>query len=174
MAIKGNKSNDVISKMDLFDWIDFIGKMKSEGYILKDISENLKLSKDTISRYNKIMSSFTPANLNLYKTHQKGRGEFNSPNGEFNEGWFRCSGLYFLNETYQLKFFVNFKKDKFKWNKAKVQSETAKLKLWQELTEIAKEKLSNIDDDLKTVIELIENDNFQSSSAATLERTEIA
>ena len=160
IAIKNNLDEDTYSKMDLFDWLDIIKKMKDEGFKQIEIADKLVWSKDMVNLYLKLQKKISTDFLFLCRTSQKGRVDFKSTAVDFTEGWFRDSGLYDLSEEYQLKFFELFKASKFKWDKSKVQRETAKLKLWQEFILIAKDKLVN-QDNLESLVEMIENDNFK-------------
>jgi site-specific DNA-methyltransferase (adenine-specific) len=164
IAVNNNLDEDTYSKMDLFDWLDIISKMKDEGYKLKKIAEKLNFSEQTIKYYNSLLKKVSTI-LDLTKESQEGREtkKFTVETFNFTERWFRDSGLYDLTSDYQLKFFESFKESKFKWNKNKVQQETAKLKLWQEFIKISKAKLVN-ENDLTIVIELIENNNFKTEN----------
>jgi hypothetical protein len=119
--------------MDLFDWIDIVSKLKSEGFTLKDIGDKLSWSEDIIKRYSSLLTKVTNI-LNLCKKYQSGRVTEKVSTGHFNftERWFRDSGLYDLTNKYQSKLIESFISDKFNWNKSKVQSEASKYKRWQE------------------------------------------
>jgi len=58
-----------------------------------------------------ITKNISPKVLEIAKGKQKGRGDESSPSADFNftERWFRDSGLYDLNETYQEAFMETFK-----------------------------------------------------------------
>jgi predicted transcriptional regulator len=127
LAAKGNKSNDVVSKMDLFDWLDFIRMGKEEGKTLKEIADSLGWSETNVKNYSVLINKVTII-LNLCREFQEDRVTEKVPMVTFNftERFFRDSGLYDLASDYQLKFFEKFKSDGFKWNKSKVQTETSK------------------------------------------------
>ena len=106
----------------------------AEGMTQREIGELLDWGKNNTSNYSILLEKVSPRFLDLSKAHQIGRGDSNSPRVDgfsFTEGWFRTSGLYDLNEEFQLLFFDKFKADNFNWNKSKVQQITAKFKLWQ-------------------------------------------
>lgn len=161
LAIEANQDEDVYASMDLFDWLDIIRKLKEDGYQYQEIGNKIGWNEGQIKKYSMLLSK-VPTVLNLCKQHQIGRGTKKVPRGtfDFTEYWFRTSGLYNLCETYQLKLINAFIADKFNWNKSKVQSEASKYKQWQEFIEIAEEKLGN-EDDIDTIIELIENNTFK-------------
>jgi len=118
-------NEDTYAPMDLFDWLDVIGKLKGEGLALKEIGQKLGWSKDMVSLYFKLIDKVSTTILKLCKSHQSGRVDKGSTKVEnnFTERWFRDSGLYDLNESYQEKLINAFISDKFNWNKSKVQSE---------------------------------------------------
>lgn len=165
LAVKGNADEDTYSPMDLFDWIELISSMKDEGYNQTNIGEKIGWGKNKVSYYNQLLEHISPKILKVVKKHQLGRGEHNSPNGEFDftEGWFRNSGLYDLNEKYQGRLMDDFIQDKFNWNSGKVKRESAKYKMWMEFIETAKNKLVD-QSDLEEVIGLIESGTFRSES----------
>jgi len=144
-----------------FDWLDIIKRLRNEGLIQKEIGEKIGWTRTKIADFNRIIESIVADVLDLCKKHQIGRVTQNVAIAtfDFSEGWFRNSGLYDLNEKYQLKCIQRFIQDKCKWKKAILQRETKKYKNWQEFIEIAKEKLVN-EDKLEKLIELIENNCF--------------
>ena len=164
MSERLNAGNDTYAKKDLFDMLYKIQKMKDEGLTQREISEILRWGKDNTSRYSILVEKISPKFLEKSKTVQINRCETDSPRGEkfdFTEGWFRDSGLYGLDEEYQLLFFEKFKGDKFNWSKQKVQQMTAQYKLWQEMTAIAEDRLV----DSAEIIKLIKKGTF-----STMER----
>jgi len=58
-----------------------------------------------------ITKNISPKVLEIAKGKQKGRADYESAMADFNftERWFRDSGLYDLNETYQEAFMETFK-----------------------------------------------------------------
>ncbi len=161
LAVKANMDEDTYAPMDLFDWIDCIAKLKYEGKTIKEISVHLGWSESKVMQYSALISNLTQI-LYKCKIHQKGRvrEELTNATFDFTEGWFRTSGLYELYPAYQQRLIESFIADKFNWNKTKVQSESAKYKLWQDMTVIAENKLLN-SADLSIVITLIENNTFK-------------
>jgi transcriptional regulator with XRE-family HTH domain len=134
LAIRNNKGEDTYAPMDLFDWLDFIKMGKESGLTQQQISEQIGWSRSKVADYLRINDDVGNI-LDLMKLHQEGRPTKNVglPTFDFNETWFRHSGIYDLSNSYQLKFFEKFKSDNFKWNKSKVQQETAKLYIHQEV-----------------------------------------
>src|SRR5690606_12954160 len=112
-----------------------------------------------------LLNNVSPQILQVAKSYQNGRGGDKSPFGgvDFTEGWFRESGLYDLKPDYQLKVMKWFVESKRRKTNDQVKRETAKYRMWQEWAKIAEEKLVN-QDDLETVIRLIENNSFRTES----------
>lgn len=161
LAVKGNEDENTYSPMDLFDWIELIGRMMDEGLTQKEIGNKIGWSHQKVSQINNITNNSTHI-LEKIKLHQVGRVDKDSTLVEFNftEGWFRESGLYKLSDIYQEKLINDFIADKCSWNNNKVKSESAKYRLWQEFINTAKNKLVN-QNDLKEVINLIESGTFR-------------
>ena len=161
LAVKSNSMEDVYSKMDLFDWLDIIEKMKDEGYKQNEIKNILKCSQDYIQRISTLSLKMTDEILKKFKDIERGFVKLKVDAVSFSEYWFRESGLYKLNNEYQEYFYNEIINDKVNINNKKmIKNLSAKLMLWQDLIEIAKEKLVN-EDDFKSLVDLIENDNFK-------------
>lgn len=160
LAVKGNEDENTYSPMDLFDWIELIGKMRSEGLTQQEIGNKIGWGRTKVANYLAVIDGIVTPIIKLTKTIQEGRVTTNVTFVTFNftESWFR--NLYGLQEKYQEKLINNFIQDKCNWNNNKVKSESAKYKLWQEFIEVAKNKLVN-QKDLEDVISLIENGTFK-------------
>lgn len=160
LAVKGNQDENTYSPMDLFDWIELIGKMRSEGLTQQEIGNKIGWGRTKVANYLAVIDGIVTPIIKLTKTIQEGRVTTNVTNVTFNftESWFR--NLYGLQEKYQEKLINNFIQDKCNWNNNKVKSESAKYKLWQEFISLAKDKLVN-QKDLEDVISLIENGTFK-------------
>ena len=104
--------------MDLFDWVELISKMRDESLTQQEIADKIGWGKNKVSYYNQLLENVSPKILKVVKKHQLGRGERNSPNGEFDftEGWFRNSGLYDLNEKYQERLMVEINDPADHWS----------------------------------------------------------
>ena len=152
-----NLSNDTYAKQDLFDVLYKIGRLKDEGKTNFEIAEILCWSESKAMQYSALFKNLTPI-LSECKLHQFGRvrDELTSVSFDFTEGWFRTSGLYDLNEEFQLLFFEKFKADGFNWNKTKVQQMTTKFSLWQRMIEAAQTAL----EDPQDIINLIKSGTF--------------
>ena len=110
LAEQLNTSNDTYAKQDLFDVLYKIEKLKKDNLSQREIGSMLEWGKDNISRYSILINNISPSFLERAKQSQSGRGESVSPTGyNFTERWFRDSGLYDLNEEFQLLFFEKFK-----------------------------------------------------------------
>lgn len=162
LAVQANVDEDTYAPMDLFDYIQCIKKLKNEGFTQQQIGEKIGWSRENVKNYNKIIESIGTDILNLCLNRQSGRvpkkGTFVP--FDFSEGWFRSSGLYDLCDKYQIKLIEQFLTDKCNWNTSKVQSESAKYKLWQDMAVVAENKLMN-SEDVPMVIKLIENGIFK-------------
>ena len=160
LAVKGNEDENTYSPMDLFDWIELIGKMRSEGLTQQEIGNKIGWGRTKVANYLAVIDGIVTPIIKLTKTIQEGRVTTNVTFVTFNftESWFR--NLYGLQEKYQEKLINNFIQDKCNWNNNKVKSESAKYKLWQEFIEVAKDKLVN-QKDLEDMISLIENGTFK-------------
>ena len=162
IAIKDNLDENTFAPLDLFDWLDIIKRLRNEGLTQKEIGEKIGFSREKVSYYYRILDVIVTQVLNFCKQHQEGRVTKNVTNVtfDFTEGWFRYSGLYDLNEKYQLDCIKRFITDKFNWTNQKLQKETAKYKQWQDFTVIARDKLVD-NTNLEKIISLIENDTFK-------------
>jgi len=166
IAVTSNQDEDTYAPMDLFDWLNIIQHLRSEGLTQQQIAERIGWSRVRVKDYVALLDKVGAEVLNLVKQHQEGRAPTNGANAptfNFTEGWFRTSGLYDLEEQYQIKLIERFIADKCNWNKDKVQREAAKYKMWQEFKRIAKTELVN-EEDYTKVVELIENDTFKSEA----------
>jgi len=95
--VQANIDEDTYAPMDLFDWLDIIKRLKTEGFTQQQIGEKICWSRKQVADYSRLIEN-VPSILNLCKKYQIGRGTGNVPNGtfDFTEGWFRSSGLYDL------------------------------------------------------------------------------
>ena len=164
LAITGNIAEETFAKMDLFDYLDVIKRLRVEGYTQKEIGEKLGWGEDKVFNHNKILNEIPTQNLDFCKLYQINRVGKKPTNVEFDftEGWFRNSGLYELSEKYQLECLQDFVSDKCKWTNQKLTKETKKYKKWQEFIEFAGKNLHNSEFDLENIIDLIENNSFKS------------
>lgn len=78
--------------MDLFDWLDVIGRLRDEGLTQAEIGEKIGWSRGAVSQYAMLQDKVAPEVSGLARAHRDGRGAENAPNGAmFTEGWFRDS-----------------------------------------------------------------------------------
>jgi len=78
--------------MDLFDWLDVIGRLRDEGLTQAEIGEKIGWSRGAVSQYAMLQDNVAPEVSGLARAHRDGRGAENAPNGAmFTEGWFRDS-----------------------------------------------------------------------------------
>lgn len=161
LAVECNADEESYAPMDLFDWLDLIGKLRNDGLTQAEIGEKIGKSRKWVSDYIRLLDGIAPSIFLLVRSHQDGRGADNAPNGyNFTERWFRDSGLYDLEEKYQISLMENFIADKCNWNKDKVRRESAKYKAWQDMIAIAKTELVSADD-LNAITPLVENNSFR-------------
>lgn len=132
------------------------------GLTLKDIEKKEIISISKIKKLSGLISNIVPQVLDFAKEYQIGRvnKELTSVKFDFTEGWFRTSGLYDLEEKYQLQCLHAFIENKCRWSKSKLQSETAKYKQWQEFLEISRKKVME-QEKIEGLIEIIENGAFK-------------
>jgi len=163
IAIRDNQDEETFAKLDVFDWVQIIGKLRKEGLTQKEIGEKIGWSESQIKNYSMLLSRIVTQVLDLSKKHQEGRVTEKVTHVTFNftEYWFRTSGLYDLNEKYQLDCIERFIADKCQWSKNLLQKETAKYMQWLESISIAKEKLVD-ETKLDQLVALIENNTFTS------------
>ena len=161
IAVRDNQDEETFAKLDLFDWWDIIKKLK-EDFTHEEIGNIIGWSEAKVNQYSALINNILTPILNLAKEHQLGRVSDNLTivSFDFSEGWFRTSGLYALNEKYQLNCIERFIADKCRWSKTLLQSETKKYQRWQEFIEIAREKLLD-NTNLEKILPLIENDTFK-------------
>jgi len=100
--------------MDLFDWIELIGKMRDEGLTQQEIGDKIGFDRNVIAGYVRLLDNVVAQVLEKTKEHQVGRvtGDVAIATKNFTEGWFRNSGLYDLEERYQERLVNNFIQDK--------------------------------------------------------------
>jgi len=89
------------------------------------IGEKMGWSEAQIKNYSMLANKIVPQCLEICKTLQCGLGTKKVPSVafDFTEGWFRTSGLYGLNEKYQLECIQRFINDKSRWSKTLLQKE---------------------------------------------------
>ena len=165
MAVRCNEDEETYAPMDLFDWLDIIGKLRDEGLTQAQIGERIGWSRGAVSNYILLADSIATRVLDLSKAHQEGRvaDDATRVTFTFTEGWFRNSGMYRLWPEYQLALMEAFIADRFNWSREKVQREAAKYERWQTFIQIARDELADTAD-LDEVIRLIEADTFRSEA----------
>lgn len=91
--------------MDVFDWLDVIGRLRDEGLTQAEVGGRVGWSRGTVSQYILIHEKVATEVLELAKQYQNGRvvEKTTSVVFTFTEGWFRSSGLYDINEEHQEK-----------------------------------------------------------------------
>jgi len=116
LAVECNADEDTYAPMDLFDWLDVIGRLRSEGLTQEQIGERIGWSRKQVSDYVRLLDNVAPEVSGLARAHRDGRGAENAPNGAmFTEGWFRNSGIYELQPEYQrrlMEWFIEEQKCK--------------------------------------------------------------
>ena len=163
LAVSCNQDEDTYAPMDLFDWLDVVGRLREDGLTQAKIGERIGWSREVVAYHLAIIDKVVTSALALAKKHQEGRAAKDVTNvTNFTEGWFRNSGLYEVGEKYQIRLMQDFINDKCGWRKEKVQREASKYRQWQELYNIAKEELAN-NEDLAAVLGMIENDTFKNT-----------
>jgi site-specific DNA-methyltransferase (adenine-specific) len=162
ISIECNNDEDTYAPEDVFDKINTVSKLVEQGYTQEQIGGILLVSREVIKNINKLNNSIGTKIINLCKSHQNGRVPSNGTNVPFNftEWWFRISGLYDLNEQYQIKTINEFIADKCNWSNTKLKTETTRYKLWMEMAEYVNANL--FDQTVQTdIIQNINNGAFK-------------
>ena len=161
ISIECNNDEDTYAPEDVFDKINTVSKLKGI-YTLNEIAIILNISDSSVKQYGVLINKIVTKILEICKTHQVGRVTEKVTNVTYNftEGWFRNSGLYDLNEQYQLKTINEFIADKCNWSNTKLKTETTKYKLWMEMAEYVNANL--FDQTVQTdIIQNINNGAFK-------------
>jgi len=149
LAVECNQDEDTYAPMDLFDWLDIIGRLKDD-YTQEEIGNKIGWSRSKVKKYSALLSNIkVPEVREISKKYQKDRGTNEVPNGTFNftERWFRDSGIYDLNKDNQLEFMEWFTKTKkCKAGKRQVQKKTESLKEIQEQIELLVSEMPEIEE----------------------------
>jgi len=97
--------------MDLFDWLEIIRKLRSEGKTQKEIAEILGWSREKVNHYTRLIDKVDTNVLKFCKQYQMGRVSKNDTMVSFNftERWFRESGIYNLPGKRQMEL-INVRK----------------------------------------------------------------
>jgi len=85
LAVNGNQDEDTYAPMDLFDWLDVIGRLQDEGLTQEKIGEVVGWSRDKIQKYIILRSQIVTEVLAFAKANQKGRVTINVTTGTKNE-----------------------------------------------------------------------------------------
>jgi len=154
LAVNGNQDEDTYAPMDLFDWLDVIGRLQDEGLTQEKIGERIGWSREKVRNHVTLRSQIGTEILIFAKTFQEGRvpnfGTFEPKNErgvntfDFTEGWFRNSGLYELtaeNQMVFMKWFIEDQKSKVAPKKA--QEVAAQLKEQQDQIRLVEDTLNN-------------------------------
>lgn len=164
VAFYNNLNEDARAEWDLFDTLEFIKFLASEGLDTKEIGQKLNWKKNYVEKHFRIINDISTAVLDFCEQHQRGRVFKKSTIvHNFTENWFRSSGLFDLNEKYQMDCLKRFITDKANWNKKKLQKETSKYKQWQKFIEIARDELYNCEDLLNLIV-FIEKNTYKNSA----------
>ena len=172
LAIRCNQDEDTYAPMDLFDWLDVISALKTEGLTQKAVGEKIGWSNDYVSKHCILVEKISTEVLKTARCHQSGRVDSKSTCVDFTEGWFRNSGLYDLGATYQPRLLQDFIDSNCSWSAKKTQIEAAKYKLWQEMCTVAAEELQN-KEELPGLVQMIESGTFTTVSQLRLKVSEL-
>jgi len=147
LGVKCNQDEDTYAPMDLFDYLDVIGTLKEHGCTQEVIGEKIGWERGKIAKYDMILDSVVPENLELAKSVQTGRGTNIVPNGtiEFTEGWFR--EILKLNSDNQHKIIHEYIDTKGKLKGQKLTAQVDKLILHEEMIQYV--DLNLLDGELK-------------------------
>ena len=110
LAIQNNVAEDTYAPFDLFDWLTIIQQLREDGLTQKEIGGKIGWSESQIKQYSMLLNKIVTQVLDLSKKHQEERvtEKVTQVTFNFSEFWFRTSGLYDLNEKYQLDCLERF------------------------------------------------------------------
>ena len=133
LAVECNQDEDTYAPMDLFDWLDIIGRLKDD-YTQEEIGEKIGWSRSKVNNYMLLLKEIDTTILELAKKHQTGRVSKidTGVSINFTEYWFRTSGIYDLNKDNQLKFMNWFIDNKCNVSKKKLNKKADELLLKQQ------------------------------------------
>ena len=80
-----DRNEDTYAPMDLFDWLDVIGRLQDEGLTQEKIGERIGWSRDKIKKNVELCLHVGPEILKFAKENQNGRGPTIGPAGPKNE-----------------------------------------------------------------------------------------
>ena len=72
-AVECNADEDTYAPMDLFDWLDVIGRLRAEGLTQAEIGEKIGWTESKVKQYSALLNSIVTDVLGLAKKHQTGR-----------------------------------------------------------------------------------------------------
>lgn len=86
------KAGCFFAPMDLFDWLDIIGKLREEGLTQAQIGERIGWSREAVKNYIAVLDKIGTDIRNITKQYQFGRVPSNGTvvPFDFTEYWFRC------------------------------------------------------------------------------------
>lgn len=89
-------------KLDLFDWLSIIQKLKDDGLTHKEIGEKIGWSESKVDQYSALLKNILTQVLDFAKKYQIDRvsEELTNVSFDFTEGWFRNSGFFRLDFDY--------------------------------------------------------------------------
>jgi len=73
LAVNGNQDEDTYAPMDLFDWLDVIGRLQDEGLTQEKIGERIGWSREKVRNHVTLRSQIGTEILIFAKTFQEGR-----------------------------------------------------------------------------------------------------
>ena len=72
-AVECNADEDTYAPMDLFDWLDVIGRLRGEGLTQAEIGERIGWTREQVKHYIAVLNTIGTEVLNLARGHQEGR-----------------------------------------------------------------------------------------------------
>lgn len=85
LAVRCNEDEETYAPMDLFDWLDIIGRLRDdEGLTQAQVAERIGWSRKQVADYCRLTDGVVPQVLALAKEHQEDRGTWDVPHGTFN------------------------------------------------------------------------------------------
>ncbi len=105
LAVECNADEETYAPMDLFDWLDVVGRLRDKGLTQAEIGGRVWWSESKVKQYSVLLNSIVTNVLDLAKQHKSGRvtEKVTMVTFLFTERWFRDSGLYNLPGKYQMQ-----------------------------------------------------------------------
>ncbi len=143
LSIKCNEDEETYAPLDLFDWLDIIGRMRTENITQEQIGKRIGWSREKVRNYTFLIDKIGTQNINIAKSHQCGRVPDNGTIVpiDFTEGGLR--DLIGLNEDNQKYVIDEIIKTEGELKGGKLKQLCDKLKLHEDMIKYIDTNLQN-------------------------------